>query len=71
MIKEIIITECCRSCLFFRVSMDGMECGHPYWKDKGAYENMIITQDNSVGGKIPDKCPLRNEDLMVVYRLKV
>jgi hypothetical protein len=51
--------------------MDGMQCNHPYWKDKGAYENMIITQDNSRDGKIPKKCPLKNEQLTIIYKLDV
>ena len=48
-----------------------MQCNHPYWKDKGAYENMIITQVNSRDGKIPEKCPLKNEQLTIVYKLDV
>ena len=70
-IMEKEITKCYHSCPFFGNSMDGMECNHPYWKDKGSYENMIITQDNSRDGKIPEKCPLRNEDLTIVYKLKL
>ena len=33
------------------------------------YANMIITQDNSMYGNIPEKCPLRNEQLKIVYKL--
>ena len=69
--KEIKIKECYHSCPFFGTSMDGMECKHPYWKDKGAYENMIITQDNSRDGNIPEKCPLKNGQLTIVYKLDV
>ena len=69
--KEIKITGCYHSCSFFGNSMDGMQCNHPYWKDKGAYENMIITQVNSRDGKIPEKCPLKNEQLTIVYKLDV
>ena len=69
--KEIKITGCYHSCSFFGNSMDGMQCNHPYWKDKGAYENMIITQDNSRDGKIPEECPLKNEQLTIVYKLDI
>jgi len=74
--KEIKITGCYyggtnQSCPFFGYTADGMQCNHPYWKGKGAYENMIITQDNSRDGKIPDKCPLKNEQLTIVYKLDV
>ncbi len=64
-----IVKGCYHSCPFFGTSMDGMECRHPYWKDKGAYENMIITQDNSRDGKIPEKCPLHNDNLQILYML--
>jgi len=67
--KEIEIKSCFHSCPFFNVSTDGMQCNHPYWKDKGAYENMIITQDNSRYGKIPEKCPLKNGKLNITYKL--
>jgi len=55
----------CKCCDFFFVSMDGMECGHPYWGDKGAYDGMIVSHDV----KIPDKCPLRIEPLTITYEL--
>lgn len=67
--KDVKITGCYNSCWFFGVSMDGMQCNHPYFKDKGSYENMIITQDNSRCGNIPDKCPLKNDELIIVYKL--
>ena len=63
------ITDCYHSCSFFGTGMDGMRCEHPYWKDKSAYDNMIITQDNSRNGKIPEKCPLRKEELTITYKL--
>ena len=69
--KEIKITECYHSCPFFGNSMDGMQCNHSYWEDRDAYENMIITQYNSRNGNIPEKCPLRNEQLTIVYKLGV
>jgi hypothetical protein len=63
--KNIKIKKCYNSCPFYGTSMDGMQCNHPYWKDKGAYDNMIISQDNSRDGNIPEKCPLRKEPLVV------
>jgi len=55
-----VISQCYNSCPFFGTSTDGMQCNHPYWKDKGAYENMIITHDNSRDGKFPNQCPIKN-----------
>jgi len=69
--KEIIITGCYHSCKFFNVSSDGMECGHPYWDNKSSYENLIITQENSRDGNIPNKCPLKQNDLEIIYKLKL
>lgn len=71
MVKEIKITRCYHQCPFFGNSMDGMQCNHPYWEDKGTYENMIITHVNSKDGKIPGVCPLRNEQLTIVYKLDI
>ena len=67
--KKIEINTCYHSCPFFGVSMDGMNCNHPYWEEKSAYSDMIITQDNSRDGKIPEKCPLRNEQLTITFNL--
>lgn len=64
------IDSCYGSCPFFGTSMDGMYCNHPYWKDRDAYENMIITRYNSDNGNIPPKCPLLTENLTVKYVLK-
>ena len=71
MIQEIKIKECYRSCPFYGYSMDGMECNHPYWQNKGAYENMIITHNNSTNGKIPEKCPLRKSELTTIYKVSI
>jgi len=57
----------CRTCPFFTVSMDGMECGNPYFKFMGAYSNMIIDQSNVEN--IPEKCPLRTENVVTVVQL--
>jgi len=67
--KEEKISQCYQSCPFFGVSMDGMFCKHPYWEGKDAYANMIITQDNSKNGDIPEKCPLKKSDLTIKYKL--
>ena len=56
--KTTIVTSCYHSCPFFKTSMDGMYCGHPYFDDKKAYTEMIINHDNS-HDQVPDKCPLR------------
>lgn len=64
--SEIIIKECYHSCPFFRTSMDGMYCSHPYFDDKESWAEMIITQNNS-RGKIPMECPLRIEPLQIEY----
>lgn len=60
-IEKIIIR--CIDCPFNDNSMDGMECNHPYWKEKGAYENMIINAENKY--KIPDKCPLKKTSVII------
>lgn len=68
--KEKEIKGCFHVCPFFGTSMDGMECKHPHWDDKGAYENMIINQDNSRNGNVPLRCPLRTEPLVITYKLE-
>ena len=73
-VKEVVTRCCYHSCNFFGTDMDGMKCTHPYFEDKGAYENMIISQNNSRDGNIPEKCPLRNNiegDTEVVLRIKL
>lgn len=62
---DINIKACFHSCPFFGSNMDGVHCKHPHWDDKGVYESMIITQENSRGGNFPEKCPLRLEPLTV------
>jgi len=63
--KEIGVTQCIQHCDFYGNSMDGMECNHPYFDDKVAYENMIISQSDR--GSIPKKCPLRKGILIIEY----
>lgn len=67
--KTININRCINECPFFESTMDGMQCGHPYWEGKEAYDNMIITWDNGGHGKIPPLCPLKQENLTVKYQL--
>ena len=68
--KEIQVVGCFHSCPFFGSTMDGMVCNHYYWKDKEAFSEMIITNDNSKDGNIPEKCPLKIEQIEVTYKLK-
>ena len=65
-----IVHGCINMCPFYGTSADGMQCNHPYWQNKSAYDNMIITQANGSKGKIPSECPLRNSNLTVIYALK-
>jgi hypothetical protein len=51
------IKRCYHECLYFGTSMDGMECLHPYFNDKGAYSNMIISHPDCDNG-FPKDCPL-------------
>lgn len=69
--EHIKISGCIDICPFYQVAMDGMDCGHPFFEDKGAFDNMIITQDNGKDGKIPPKCPLRKKPFKsrVIYSL--
>ncbi|MFW5847670.1 MAG: hypothetical protein ACOCVF_02010 [bacterium] len=60
-IKEHKVNGCYHECYFFGIDSDGMRCNNPYFDDKKPYENMIITQQNSRNGKIPEKCPLRKD----------
>jgi len=63
------ISGCYHMCPFFATDADGMKCGHPYWIGKRSFDNMIITQQNSRYGKIPEKCPLRDDELIITYTL--
>lgn len=66
----IKITKCGHYCPFFNGN-DIMSCFHPYWDDKGSYDNCIINQDNIYGNnpKLPEKCPMKIEDLTIIYKL--
>ena len=69
MIQINKIRKCYCECLFFHYDeeRDTMECNHPHWNDFDADENLIIAQDNSKDGKFPEKCPLKEEQLTVIY----
>lgn len=60
--KQHNIKSCINRCPFYATSMDGMECSHPFWDDKKAYDNMIIRHG---GPDIPDECPLKKEDVVI------
>jgi len=67
--KEFIIKSCIKRCQFYGASMDGMECRHPFWDNKGAYENMIISHNDPNG--IPLRCPLRTESCRITTHYKL
>ena len=67
--EEVIVKQCYHSCPFFGGHPE-MECCHPYWEDKGPYDNMIIRHDNSIG-RVPDKCPLRLEEITTIRTVKL
>jgi hypothetical protein len=52
------VTECIHRCRFFE---EPMCCTHPTFDGGKAYSGCIISWDDRNG--IPEKCPLRNEDL--------
>lgn len=67
---EESIKSCYHSCPFFRTTMNEMWCGHPKWQGgETGYESYIISQDNS-RGRVPDECPLRENPLIIEYRLE-
>jgi len=59
------VKSCYNECDFFRSTNDGMSCNHPHFKNCSPYSNMIISQQNS-RGKLPEKCPLRQEELQII-----
>jgi len=63
-VKMIVVHECYHSCPFFNNVGQEMQCDHPFYLDKAnmktAYDNLIITQQNS-RGRVPDACPLKRE----------
>lgn len=65
------VNGCYHECHFFGNNMDGMYCKHPYFDNKGVYENMIITQENSKNGNIPEQCPLRDGSTEIILRISL
>jgi len=47
-----------------------MECRHPYFDTQPSYSGMIITSDNARMGEIPEECPLRKEEAIIIYKLE-
>ena len=66
--KVEVEVDKCVNCPLFGFSSDGMQCNHTFWENKGAYDSMIITQDNK--NNIPEKCPLRLEKFTKIVMLK-
>jgi len=59
MSKTVVkVKTCWNACPYFTDEGHLMSCEHPYFDDKPAYENLIITHENSRNG-IPELCPLR------------
>jgi hypothetical protein len=52
-----IISRCYHTCPYFVTSMDGMECGHPFFDNSNHFENMIISHPDCDTG-FPKQCPL-------------
>lgn len=69
--KEIIerkkVIKVCNKCYFFINTQDGPSCSHPYWKDKGAWDNMLSVKEIK---NIPFKCPLKKYDVVVRVTLE-
>jgi len=65
----IKVKACGHICPFFDFSSDDLICEHPYWNDKGEKANQIITQENLMDSTHPEKCPLKNEDLTLHFKL--
>lgn len=64
------IDTCYKNCPFFGRNMEGIECRHPYFDSKPAYSGMIITIDNIRNHEIPEECPLKIEETIIVHKLK-
>ena len=70
-VKTLTVKSCYHACTFFATDMDGMMCCHPEFDGKNAYDNRIITQQNSRGGNIPEKCPLRKGNTEIITQIKL
>ena len=64
------VDECYHRCPFFQLDGNLMECGHPYWKNKRLYDNLIINQDNC-RGRVPDECPLRLDSIKMIETIEL
>lgn len=65
--KTIIIYSCYHRCNFFETEQGGvMYCNRPYFDTTPLSNSYIITHENS-RDKIPEKCPLRNAPLNLIY----
>ena len=62
---------CFHSCHFFDKGGQLMRCKHPFFDDKDYFDAMIINQDNSRDGKIPEKCPLREDEVELITKVKL
>ena len=67
--EKVEVTKCFQSCPFYSNSMDGMYCGHPFFRGKG-YDAMIIYHIELEEDPIPSKCPLRKEGVTTIIELK-
>jgi hypothetical protein len=71
MVQTKIIDNCYKNCIFFGKNMEGMECRHPYFDTQPSYSGMIITSENVRIGEIPEECPLRKEEVTVIYKINL
>jgi hypothetical protein len=69
-VNEKEVTQCYHSCPFFKLEGNLMTCGHPKFEGGDPYDSLIISQDNS-RDRVPDKCPLREETVDVILRVKL
>lgn len=63
-LKKTQLIDCCIFCPMIGLKVEGYprRCDHPYWDDHNGSE------DFETGYGIPILCPLRIEDLTVIYK---
>ena len=66
--KVIQIDGCCHKCIGYPGHGDGLQCQHPIF-GKTLDKGYIISHENIREGSLPKKCPLRKENLTIVYKL--
>lgn len=66
--KNLIIHGCGNKCIFYSITVNGMECNHPYLLGKGK-SNLIIEHSNINNGTIPCECPLLKSELQLNCRI--